>query len=106
MASASPINERSTSTPWNHADDLTLMQARHQGLSWAPIATKYFPSKTPNACRKRHERLMEKKNGSENWDPTKIEALAKAYTDVHEKMWRMLAERVGEKWEDVEKKVC
>ena len=42
---------------------------------------------------------MEKRN------PAEIEALAKAYVDVREQMWKLLADRVGEKWQDVEAKV-
>lgn len=81
------------------------MRARAQGLNWAPIATQYFPTKTPNACRKRHERLMEKRSQQENWDGVKVEALARAYLDVREHMWKMVADKVGEKWQVVESKV-
>ena len=82
------------------------MSARQKGLNWQPIASQYFPDKTPNACRKRHERLMEKRNIADNWDGVKIETLAKAYVDVREQMWRLLADRIGEKWQNVEAKVC
>ena len=81
------------------------MRARQQGMNWQPIASTYFPAKTANACRKRHERLMEKRNSAENWDNGKMEHLAKAYADVREEMWKVLAERVGEKWQVVEAKV-
>ena len=81
------------------------MRARQQGLNWQPIASRYFPDKTANACRKRHERLMEKRNSADNWDGVKIETLAKAYVDVREQMWKLLADRVGEKWQNVEAKV-
>ena len=99
----SPTNERS-STAWTRDDDLQLMKARSESQNWGPIATKYFPSKTPNACRKRHERLMEKRQG-ENWDGVKLDSLAKAYLDCREEMWQILAEKVGEKWSLVESKV-
>lgn len=82
------------------------MRARQQGLNWQPIASQYFPDKTANACRKRHERLMEKRNSADNWDGVKIEALAKAYVDIREQMWKLLADRLGEKWQNVEAKVC
>ena len=82
------------------------MQARHQGLNWQPIASTYFPDKSANACRKRHERLMEKRNSADDWDGAKMEALAKAYNEVREQMWRLLADRFGgEKWTIVESKV-
>lgn len=99
-------NERHSSSPWTPADDKQLMHARQQGLNWAPIANTYFPSKTPNACRKRHERLMEKRSQQDDWNGVKVEALAKAYIDVREQMWKMLADRVGERWQVVEGKVC
>lgn len=81
------------------------MIARQQGLNWAPIANKFFPTKTPNACRKRHERLMDKRNSNGSWEGVKVEALAKAYLDVREEMWKILAARVNENWKTVEQKV-
>ena len=56
---------------WSPEHDELLMQARRQGLHWQRIASMYFPNKTANACRKRHERLMEKRNKAdqeENFD--------------------------------------
>lgn len=82
------------------------MHARQRGLNWTLIASTHFPTKTPNACRKRHERLMEKRNQQGDWNGVKVEALAKAYIDVREQMWKMLADRVGERWQVVEGKVC
>ena len=90
---------------WTQQDDETLIRARASGLNWNAIAPKYFKSKTPNACRKRHERLMEKRN-AEEWDGVKLEVLAAAYMDKREQIWRILAEAVGEKqWQLVEAKV-
>ena len=82
------------------------MRARQQGLNWQPIATQCFPDKSANACRKRHERLMEKRSSADSWDNVKNQKLAKAYMDVREQMWKILADRVGEKWQTVENKVC
>ena len=62
--------------------------------------------RTANACRKRHERLMDKRNNQDNWDGQKFETLARAYYENREKIWRILAEPLNEKWEDVERKVC
>ena len=81
------------------------MRARQQGLNWQPIASQYFPDKTANACRKRHERLMEKRNSADNWDGIKMDMLSKAYVELREQMWKILADRVGEKWQNVEAKV-
>lgn len=80
------------------------MEARKAGLSWKPIAAKYFPYKTHNACRKRHERLMEQQN-ARDLDGVKLEVLAREYMNVRREMWSILAERVGEKWATVEAKV-
>ncbi|KAF1833816.1 hypothetical protein BDW02DRAFT_361206 [Decorospora gaudefroyi] len=91
------------SSAWSTKDDETLIQARAQGLNWNQIGPKHFPSKTPNACRKRHERLMERQN-AEQWDGVKLDVLAQAYMDVRRDMWSILAARVGEKWQLVETK--
>ncbi|KAK7526748.1 uncharacterized protein IWZ02DRAFT_366675, partial [Phyllosticta citriasiana] len=88
---------------WLKEDDDRLMQARASGLNWQPIAARYFPNKTPNACRKRHERLMERRN-AEDLDGFKLEMLAQEYMNVRKEMWSLLAERVGEKWAVVEAK--
>ncbi|KAF2691944.1 hypothetical protein K458DRAFT_285252 [Lentithecium fluviatile CBS 122367] len=91
------------SSSWSTKDDETLIQARAQGLNWNQIAPKHFPSKSPNACRKRHERLMERQN-AEQWDGVKLNELAQAYMEVRREMWSLLASRVGEKWQLVELK--
>lgn len=78
------------------------MEARQKGLNWAAIAAKHFPLKTPNACRKRHERLMDKRKSQDDWN---VEDLAQAYMDVREKMWQILATRLSENWQAVEGKV-
>jgi hypothetical protein len=91
------------SSSWSTKDDETLIQARAQGLNWNQIAPKHFPAKSPNACRKRHERLMERQN-AEQWDGVKLNELAQAYMEVRREMWSLLASRVGEKWQLVELK--
>ncbi|KAI0576258.1 Myb-DNA-bind-6 multi-domain protein [Pyrenophora tritici-repentis] len=93
----------SRSSSWSTRDDETLIQARAQGLNWNQIGPKHFPNKTPNACRKRHERLMERQN-AEQWDGVKLDVLAQAYMEVRRDMWSILAARVGEKWQLVETK--
>lgn len=89
---------------WLPSDDERLMEARKSGLNWQPIASRYFPNKTPNACRKRHERLMERQN-AQDLDGVKLEVLAREYMNVRKEMWSILADRVGEKWATVEAKV-
>jgi hypothetical protein len=76
-----------------------------QGLNWNQIKDQYFQSKTPNACRKRHERLMERR-GADDWDTRKMQILAKEYMSMRKEIWSGLAARTGEKWNVVEAKVC
>ena len=49
---------------------------------------------------------MDKRSQQDDWNGVKVETLAKAYIDVREQMWKMLADRVGERWQVVEGKVC
>ncbi|KAM0333936.1 hypothetical protein ACHAQA_000953 [Verticillium albo-atrum] len=98
-----PIQHRASSGAWTPQDDQTLLAARAQGLNWAQIQITYFGNKTPNACRKRHERLMERK-GSDDWDNRKLERLAKEYMSMRKDIWSGLAARTGEKWNVVESK--
>ncbi|EMC94388.1 hypothetical protein BAUCODRAFT_48561, partial [Baudoinia panamericana UAMH 10762] len=88
---------------WSTSDDEVLLQARASGLHWGPIAQHNFPSKTANACRKRYERLMERRQ-AEDWDAQKLELLAQQYMLIRKEMWETLANRVGEKWTVVEAK--
>lgn len=100
-----PLPVRASSGAWTPQDDQVLMTARSAGQNWAPIQATYFPNKTPNACRKRHERLMDRRN-SDEWDIVKLEVMAKEYMSIRKDMWTMLAERTGEKWTVLEQKVC
>ena len=95
-------SDRSSASPWTEGEDRILMEARQKGLNWALIASKHFPSKTSNACRKRHERLMDKRKSQDNWD---VEALAEAYMEVRERMWQILAAKLSQNWQAVEGKV-
>ncbi|RDL31049.1 uncharacterized protein BP5553_09838 [Venustampulla echinocandica] len=94
---------RASSGAWNPTDDQTLMAARAQGMNWAPIQQAYFPNKTPNACRKRHERLMERRS-ADDWDGVKLENMAKTYMGMRREIWSGLAAQTGEKWNVVEQK--
>jgi hypothetical protein len=80
------------------------MNARSQGMNWASIQQANFPSKTPNACRKRHERLVEREN-TDDWDGLRFENNAKNYMRMRRDIWAGLAAQVGEKWNVVEQKV-
>ncbi|KAF4983526.1 hypothetical protein FZEAL_1061 [Fusarium zealandicum] len=98
-----PVQHRASSGAWTPQDDQQLLNARMQGLNWGQIQANYFPSKTPNACRKRHERLMERK-GADDWDNLKLQRLAKEYMAMRKEIWSGLAARTGEKWNVVEAK--
>ncbi|KAL9604768.1 MAG: hypothetical protein Q9219_000216 [cf. Caloplaca sp. 3 TL-2023] len=100
----SNASKRHATGIWTNHDDDQLKRARQQGLNWTAIAETYFPTKTPNACRKRHERLMEKIHANGSWNASKFEEVAKAYLEVREEMWKMVADRVNEKWSVVENK--
>jgi hypothetical protein len=101
--SISAAGQRSAAI-WSTADDEILLQARASGLNWQPIATRHFPNKTANACRKRHERLVERRH-VEDWDTHKLELLAQEYMACRKEMWEILASRLGERWGVIEAKV-
>lgn len=93
-----------SSQKWNTIDDQTLLGARANGQNWAQIQQNYFPSKTPNACRKRHERLIECK-GADDWEIRKLERFSKEYMALRKEIWTPLALRTGERWNLVEQQV-
>ncbi|KAH8598084.1 hypothetical protein B0O99DRAFT_591986 [Bisporella sp. PMI_857] len=95
---------RASSGAWNPQDDATLMHARSQGMNWLPIQQAYFPNKSANACRKRHERLMDSRRNADDWDGARLETLAKHYMEMRREIWQGLAQATGEKWTVVEQK--
>jgi hypothetical protein len=99
-----PPSHRPSSGAWTPQDDQQLMTARAQGLNWSQIKEMYFPGKTANACRKRHERLAERRD-ADDWDNRKFQRLAKEYMTMRKEIWSGLAARTGEKWNVVEQKV-
>jgi hypothetical protein len=100
-----PTSQRASSGAWTPQDDQALIDARASGLNWGQIQNKHFPGKTPNACRKRHERLMDRKN-ADQWGQRKLEILAREYMNRRKEIWAPLATATGEKWSVVEQKVC
>jgi hypothetical protein len=78
---------------------------RAMGKNWNQIQRDAFPGKTGNACRKRHERLMERR-GQNDFDNRKLERLCKEYMTMRKEIWQPLASRCGEKWNVVEIQVC
>lgn len=89
---------------WTAEEDKTLLNARGQGHHWAQIQRTHFPSKTANACRKRYERLMERR-GIYDLDREKLEKVAHEYMGMRKEIWANLAARVGERWSVVEAQV-
>src|ERR1051325_555718 len=74
------------------------------GKNWNQIQREAFPGKTGNACRKRHERLMERR-GQNDFDNRKLERMSKEYMSMRKEIWQPLAQRCGEKWNVVEAQV-
>ena len=94
---------------WTAADDRTLLAARARGTHWGELQVAHFPSKTANACRKRHERLMERRGAAHDGggvgDARRFEKIASEYMAMRRQIWGGLAERVQERWEFVEREV-
>ncbi|KAL2260901.1 hypothetical protein VTK26DRAFT_4954 [Humicola hyalothermophila] len=86
---------------WTAEDDQTLLAARSRGMQWADLQRAHFPGKTANACRKRHERLVERR-GITDYSARRLEAVASEYMAMRRDVWSGLAERVGMRWEVVE----
>ncbi|KHE79124.1 hypothetical protein GE21DRAFT_1221700 [Neurospora crassa] len=96
-----PAQHRASSGAWNQDDDRALLALRAMGKNWNQIQREAFPNKTGNACRKRHERLMERR-GQTDFDSLKLERLSKEYMSMRKEIWKPLADRCGEKWHVVE----
>ncbi|KAK4132734.1 hypothetical protein BT67DRAFT_384590 [Trichocladium antarcticum] len=101
VGGALPMQHRASSGAWNQEDDRTLLQLRAMGKNWNQIQREAFAGKTGNACRKRHERLMERR-GQNDFDNRKLERLCKEYMGMRKEIWQPLASRCGEKWNVVE----
>ncbi|KAH6838538.1 hypothetical protein B0I37DRAFT_240347 [Chaetomium sp. MPI-CAGE-AT-0009] len=86
---------------WTAEDDKTLIQARSGGQNWADLQRTHFPTKTANACRKRYERLVERR-GIHDYSGRRLEMVASEYMTMRKDVWSGLADRVGMKWEVVE----
>lgn len=86
---------------WTAAEDRVLMEARSRGQNWGELQRQHFPNKTANACRKRHERLVERR-GIHDYSAERLELVAHEYMNMRHEMWSRLADRVGMKWEVVE----
>ena len=101
--SAEPQTGHRNTANWSSADDEVLAAARAAGLNWQSTAAKHFPNKTANACRKRHERLVERRT-HEDWTTKRLDSLAVEYMELRKEIWCPLAARIGERWNVVEAK--
>ncbi|KAI1000513.1 hypothetical protein K3495_g7682 [Podosphaera aphanis] len=97
----SNLEGRSSHPAWTLSDDNILINARASGKEWKDVQRDNFPLKTPNACRKRYERLMKRKNVN-GLDRRRLENLAKKYMRLREEIWKPLTLATGEKLSDVE----
>ena len=99
-------NER-TSAAWSPEDDMLLWDSReNRKLGW-PQTAELFQGKSPNACRKRYERLKLQKTPDE-WEGARFDALAEVYVRCREEMWKKIAEQFGDKdtrWQTLEQQV-
>lgn len=100
-----PTHQRPSSSAWTQQNDEILLTARARGMNWQPISAQYFQDKSPNACRKRHERLIMMRSSNEDWEGEKMKELADQYMTMRESIWKPLADQMGEKWMVVELKV-
>jgi hypothetical protein len=98
------VSPRSSSSSWPPDADRILMEARARDMNWGPIQQTYFPHKSANACRKRHERLMTKKSAA-NCSGKRLERIAHSYVGLRKETWSPIAAQTGEKWYIVEQKV-
>jgi hypothetical protein len=58
-----PPEPQTSPEVWTGDDDQILLKLCSMGKNWSQIQMEGFPRKTANACRKRHERLMERREG-------------------------------------------
>ena len=104
-ANPTSAHERA-SAAWSSEDDSRLWDAReNKKLGW-PQTAELFKGKSPNACRKRFERLKLQKAPDE-WEGPKFDALAEIYVRHREEMWKRIADQLGErdKWQTLEQQV-
>lgn len=104
---SSHSHSNSSGGPWTQAMDDILVE-NHRKYKWDQIAEKFFHNtKTGNACRKRHARVIMERKEPSRWDHDRVQKVMNAYKEegMRERMWRPLAEATGERWQDVERLV-
>jgi hypothetical protein len=99
------IQERK-SNAWTAEEDQILIRQRCIGTKWKEVAERHISSKTSNACRKRHERLIKNEVEAAAADSVNQHKLAMAYREHREAFWKMIADECGVKmWEAAESMV-
>jgi hypothetical protein len=104
---SSHSHSNSGSGPWTSEMDEILLE-HHRRLKWDQIAERFFGNtKTGNACRKRHARVIMERKEPARWDQERVQKVINAYNreSMREKMWKPLAEATNERWQDVERLV-
>ena len=99
------ISARSSSASWDLEADWLLKEARSRDMNWGLIQQTYFPNKSANACRKRHERLMSMRNNA-LCSGEREERIAQSYIALRKETWAPIAAQTGEEWHVIEQKVC
>ncbi|KAK5950967.1 hypothetical protein OHC33_008039 [Knufia fluminis] len=92
--------------PWTAEMDDILIECHARRMKWDQIAEQFFNNtKTGNACRKRYARVKQERAEPARWNPDRIQKVISAYNrdGMREKMWKRLAEDVGERWQDIER---
>lgn len=98
-------NNNTGSGPWTAEMDEILVD-NVKRYKWDIIADKFFGgAKTGNACRKRYARVVMERKEPARWNPDRIQKVITAYnrTNTRERMWKPLADELGESWRDVER---
>ncbi|KAL5601243.1 uncharacterized protein BROUX77_005492 [Berkeleyomyces rouxiae] len=94
---------RGKGVKWSSAEDLLLEELRRRRGRWSEVSKK-FKGKSANACRKRYERIQQRKVASERNAALDKTHVAVAYWEVREEMWKILESRMpGVKWEKLER---
>ena len=84
LFSTSSTENGTRSSVWPAKDGELLVDARARGLNWNQIALKFFPLRSPNALRERHEYLVGRRERSRmattlsNTDTTYLQELKQA----------------------------
>lgn len=104
---SSHSHSNSGSGPWTAEMDEILIEW-HRRMKWDQIAEKFFHNtKTGNACRKRHARVVMERKEPARWDQERVQKVIDAYNreGMREKLWSALADATNERWQDVERLV-